>query len=170
MRKIHILAAALFVASLLPARAADNVKIGVIYPLSGNSATAGNYSKMAIEVGADVINNGNAELAKIMPLAKGGGLTCPHDPEAEQNAPAEHDGARPEPIGERAPRERGDAHAEVVEERRRRDIGARPAHRFGHGLKKDAEREHRAEPDTGDDDAGAHDDPAVEELHRASVP
>lgn len=50
------------------------VKIGVIYPLSGNSASAGNYSKMAIETGLDVINNGNAELAKIMPLAKGGGL------------------------------------------------------------------------------------------------
>ena len=50
------------------------VKIGVIYPLSGNSATAGNYSKMALEVGADVVNNGNADLAKIMPLAKGGGL------------------------------------------------------------------------------------------------
>jgi branched-chain amino acid transport system substrate-binding protein len=29
---------------------------------------------MAIEVGADVINNGNAELAKILPIAKGGGL------------------------------------------------------------------------------------------------
>ena len=50
------------------------VKIGVVYPLSGNSASAGNYSKMAIEVGADVINNGNADLAKVMPLAKGGGL------------------------------------------------------------------------------------------------
>ena len=50
------------------------VKIGVIYPLSGNSASAGNYSKMALEVGADVVNNGNADLAKIMPLAKGGGL------------------------------------------------------------------------------------------------
>ena len=36
------------------------VKIGIIYPLSGNSASAGNYSKMAIEVGADVVNNGNA--------------------------------------------------------------------------------------------------------------
>jgi branched-chain amino acid transport system substrate-binding protein len=56
------------------AAAQEAVKIGVIYPLSGNSASAGNYSKMAIEVGADVINNGNAELAKIMPLAKGGGL------------------------------------------------------------------------------------------------
>ncbi len=50
------------------------VKIGVIYPLSGNSASAGNYSKMAIEVGADVVNNGDPELGKIMPLAKGGGL------------------------------------------------------------------------------------------------
>ena len=50
------------------------VKIGVIYPLSGNSASAGNYSKMAIEVGAEVVNNGDADLAKLMPLAKGGGL------------------------------------------------------------------------------------------------
>ena len=56
------------------ATAQDAVKIGVIYPLSGNSASAGNYSKMAIEVGADVVNNGNADLAKIMPIAKGGGL------------------------------------------------------------------------------------------------
>lgn len=56
------------------AAAQQPVKIGVIYPLSGNSASAGNYSKMAIEVGADVVNNGNAELAKIMPIAKGGGL------------------------------------------------------------------------------------------------
>jgi branched-chain amino acid transport system substrate-binding protein len=67
--------AALFILGLAGGAAAQQpVKIGVIYPLSGNSANAGNYSKMAIEVGADVINNGNAELAKIMPLAKGGGL------------------------------------------------------------------------------------------------
>ena len=50
------------------------VKIGAIYPLSGNSASAGNYEKMAIELGADLVNNGNAELAKVLPLAKGGGL------------------------------------------------------------------------------------------------
>ena len=56
------------------AAAQQPVKIGVIYPLSGNSASAGNYSKMAIEVGADVVNTGNAELAKLLPLAKGGGL------------------------------------------------------------------------------------------------
>ena len=68
--------AALFTLGLAGgALAQDAVKIGVIYPLSGNSATAGNYSKMAIELGADVINNGNPDLAKIMPLAKGGGLS-----------------------------------------------------------------------------------------------
>jgi branched-chain amino acid transport system substrate-binding protein len=50
------------------------VKIGAIYPLSGNSASAGNYEKMAIEFGADIVNNGNADLAKVLPLAKGGGL------------------------------------------------------------------------------------------------
>jgi branched-chain amino acid transport system substrate-binding protein len=50
------------------------VKIGVVYPLSGNAASAGNYEKMAIEVGADIVNDGNAELAKILPIAKGGGL------------------------------------------------------------------------------------------------
>lgn len=67
-------AAALAAGMARPALAEDAVKIGVIYPLSGNSATAGNYSKMALEVAADVINNGNADLAKMLPLAKGGGL------------------------------------------------------------------------------------------------
>jgi branched-chain amino acid transport system substrate-binding protein len=74
-RAIAVGAAALVALGLAAGAAAQQpVKIGVIYPLSGNSASAGNYSKMAIEVGADVVNNGNAELAKIMPIAKGGGL------------------------------------------------------------------------------------------------
>ena len=76
-RRTMAAGAALFILGLAGGAAAQApapVKIGVIYPLSGNSANAGNYSKMALEVGADVINNGNAELAKIMPLAKGGGL------------------------------------------------------------------------------------------------
>src|ERR1700730_12583637 len=67
--------AALAVLGLATAAGAqDTVKIGAVYPLSGNSASAGEYSRKAMEVGVDVINNGNAELAKIMPLAKGGGL------------------------------------------------------------------------------------------------
>jgi len=56
------------------AGAQDTVKIGAVYPLSGNSASAGEYSRMAMNVGVDVINNCDAELAKIMPLDKGGGL------------------------------------------------------------------------------------------------
>lgn len=56
------------------AGAQDAVKIGVVYPLSGNSASAGEYSRKAMEVGVEVINNGNADLAKVLPLAKGGGL------------------------------------------------------------------------------------------------
>ena len=75
-RRVFAGGAALAVLGLaMGAGAQQPVKIGVIYPLSGNSANAGNYSKMAIEVGAEVINNGNAELAKIMPIAKGGGLS-----------------------------------------------------------------------------------------------
>jgi branched-chain amino acid transport system substrate-binding protein len=50
------------------------VKIGAVYPLSGNSASTGNYCKMAFEMAVDLVNNGNPELAKVLPLAKGGGL------------------------------------------------------------------------------------------------
>ena len=57
------------------ASAQDTVKIGAVYPLSGNAASAGNYEKMAIELGAEVVNNGNAELAKILPfISPTGGL------------------------------------------------------------------------------------------------
>ena len=55
--------------------AQDTVKIGVLYPLSGNAASAGNYSKMAMEVGADIVNIGDPELAKFLAVAKGGGLS-----------------------------------------------------------------------------------------------
>ncbi|MBV8394212.1 MAG: ABC transporter substrate-binding protein, partial [Alphaproteobacteria bacterium] len=56
------------------ASAQQTIKIGVLYPLSGNAASAGNHAKMASELGADLINSGDPELAKLMPLAKGGGL------------------------------------------------------------------------------------------------
>jgi branched-chain amino acid transport system substrate-binding protein len=56
------------------AAAEEVVKIGVLYPLSGNAASAGNYAKMAVELGADIVNKGDPELAKLMPVAKGGGL------------------------------------------------------------------------------------------------
>src|SRR5690349_6055988 len=55
------------------ASAQQTVKIGAIYPLSGNAASAGNYSKAAIELAVDLINKGNPDL-KAVPLADGKGL------------------------------------------------------------------------------------------------
>jgi branched-chain amino acid transport system substrate-binding protein len=38
------------------ALAEQTVKIGAIYPLSGNAASAGNSSKAAIELAVDIVN------------------------------------------------------------------------------------------------------------------
>jgi branched-chain amino acid transport system substrate-binding protein len=69
-------AAAAFAALLSgahPALAADNVKVGIIWPLTGNAGAAGQASKAAAEVVADIVNNAHPELGDI-PLAKGAGL------------------------------------------------------------------------------------------------
>lgn len=65
----------LVVASVLSvgAMAQQTVKIGAIYPLSGNAASAGNYSKAAIELGVDIVNNAYPDL-KDLPLAATQGL------------------------------------------------------------------------------------------------
>ena len=55
------------------AAAQQTVKIGAIFPLSGNAASAGIHAKAAIEVAIDIINNDHPEL-KDFPLAKGAGL------------------------------------------------------------------------------------------------
>jgi branched-chain amino acid transport system substrate-binding protein len=49
------------------------VKIGAVFPLSGNAASAGVHAKAAIEVAVDIINNAYPELGNF-PLAKGAGL------------------------------------------------------------------------------------------------
>ena len=70
----RLLGAALALAgAFAPARAADPIKIGVIYPLTGNAASAGASAKDAVELGAEVINNVHAEL-KGMPLSGSIGL------------------------------------------------------------------------------------------------
>ena len=70
----HRLAAALLALAIaLPAGAAETVKIGVIYPLSGNAASAGNSAKDAIELGAEIVNGVYPEL-KGSPLAGAAGL------------------------------------------------------------------------------------------------
>ena len=78
MRLKHIVgllaAAAVSVALATSASAEDKtVKIGGIYPLSGNAASAGVHGKAAIETAVDIINNAHPELGNL-PLAKNAGL------------------------------------------------------------------------------------------------
>jgi branched-chain amino acid transport system substrate-binding protein len=47
------------------ARAADPVKVGVLFPLTGNAAAAGQASKAAVELAAEIVNNPHPELANI---------------------------------------------------------------------------------------------------------
>jgi branched-chain amino acid transport system substrate-binding protein len=53
--------------------AQEPVKIGVLLPLSGNAASAGQQSKAAIELAAEIVNNAHPELGDL-PLAKEAGL------------------------------------------------------------------------------------------------
>ena len=73
MRAGIIAAAMLAVAIGGAARAADNVKIGVIYPLTGNAASAGQSAKDAVELGAEIVNTAHPEL-KGLPLGETAGL------------------------------------------------------------------------------------------------
>ncbi|HYM04253.1 MAG TPA: ABC transporter substrate-binding protein [Stellaceae bacterium] len=74
MRADRFIVAALLAAALaLPAHAADAVKIGVLYPLTGNAAPAGQAAKAAVELGAEIVNAAHPEL-KGLPLAEGAGL------------------------------------------------------------------------------------------------
>ena len=67
-------AAAMMLAVAASAAAEDKVvKIGAIFPLSGNAASAGIHAKAAIEVALDIINNAHPELSAL-PLAKNAGL------------------------------------------------------------------------------------------------
>ena len=65
-------AVSIFVAG--PAPAQDKVvKIGAVYPLSGNAASAGVHAKAAIETAVEIINNGHPGLGNL-PVTKGPGL------------------------------------------------------------------------------------------------
>ena len=70
-RVAGLLCAASIVAALAGTAYAQDkvVKIGAIYPLSGNAASAGVHAKAAIELAVDIINNAHPELGNL-PLAK----------------------------------------------------------------------------------------------------
>jgi branched-chain amino acid transport system substrate-binding protein len=71
--KVWCIVAAALLAAPVSAIAADPVKIGAILPLTGNSASAGQSAKDAIELGAEIVNTPHPEL-KAMPLAATSGL------------------------------------------------------------------------------------------------
>jgi branched-chain amino acid transport system substrate-binding protein len=60
-RRTLLLTAPAIIASAR-AQAAESVKIGVLFPLTGNSAASGGEAKAAVEVAADIINTGHPEL------------------------------------------------------------------------------------------------------------
>ncbi len=67
------IAAAAALISMPSAQAAGAVKIGILWPLTGNAAAAGQASKAAAEVAADIVNNKHPELGNL-PLAATEGL------------------------------------------------------------------------------------------------
>ena len=77
MRKAWCLVAAastaLTLATAAAADAAESVKIGVIYPLTGNAASAGQSAKDAVTLGAEIVNTAHPEL-KSLPLGATAGL------------------------------------------------------------------------------------------------
>jgi branched-chain amino acid transport system substrate-binding protein len=72
---LGLLSAAAMSVALTGAALAQNktVKIGAIYPLSGNAASAGVHAKAAIETAVEIINNGHPGLGNL-PLTKNAGL------------------------------------------------------------------------------------------------
>lgn len=73
MRK-HI-AAAMLMLAVTPAAAyaQESIKVGLITPLTGNSARVGQQAKAAVELGAEIVNGAYPEFATL-PLAAGAGL------------------------------------------------------------------------------------------------
>jgi len=66
-------AAAMSVVLAGAASAQQTVKIGAIYPLSGNAASTGVHTKAALETAVEIINNGNPALGNL-PLTRNAGL------------------------------------------------------------------------------------------------
>ena len=72
---VGLIAAAAFSVALAGSASAQGttVKIGAIYPLSGNAASTGVHTKAALETAVEIINNGNPALGNL-PLTKNAGL------------------------------------------------------------------------------------------------
>ena len=87
-----VLCAVLYLAvvAIGPARAAESVKIGVIYPLTGNAASAGQSAKDAVNLGVEIVNTAHPDL-KALPLGATAGLPNLGDAKIELDE-ADHQG------------------------------------------------------------------------------
>ena len=74
-RKIfsHLILSGAALAVTLPALAQQEIKVGVIYPLTGAAASSGAEMKNALELAADIINNGAKGIPNL-PFSAGGGF------------------------------------------------------------------------------------------------
>lgn len=73
LARLKSLLAALLFALCLPALAQQEIKIGVIYPLTGPAASTGAELRSALELAADIVNNG-AKSVPGLPFSAGGGI------------------------------------------------------------------------------------------------
>jgi branched-chain amino acid transport system substrate-binding protein len=69
----RLIAAAITTFASLAAQAQQEIRIGVIYPLTGPAASVGGELRSALELAADIINNG-AKGVPGLPFSAGGGL------------------------------------------------------------------------------------------------
>src|SRR5689334_2171977 len=71
----QLLGATLMIPALAARRAAsaESVRIGALYPLTGNSASMGQEAKLALDFAADFINAAHPEFGDL-PLAASAGL------------------------------------------------------------------------------------------------
>ena len=69
----YMAAAGVSLAFCAAAQAQQEIRIGVIYPLTGAAASTGNEIKNALDLAADIVNNG-AKGINNLPFAAGGGL------------------------------------------------------------------------------------------------
>ena len=73
MRKLISAATLILAVTAGAAHAQENIKIGLIMPLTGNSASAGQQAKAAVELAAEIVNGAYPEFATL-PLASSVGL------------------------------------------------------------------------------------------------
>ncbi len=73
LARLKIWIATLLCSLCLPALAQQEIKVGVIYPLTGPAASTGAELRSALELAADIVNNG-AKSVPGLPFSAGGGI------------------------------------------------------------------------------------------------